>query len=212
MYRYAVEITDRYIAWYDRRKIMPKRLAIAIRWAAIGLGGLGGVCPLLSTVTLFGLQLDLDRIGYVCFAIAGGLLLFDKTVGASSSWIRIIKTILNLKDRLDQFKFEWVGITSAWPPEPVAADGAAQGEDLSRQQVEAAIARISAYVAEIHGVLRAETETWVAEFKDGLAQLETMYKERTAQAPQSQPQGQTPPPAPTQAPQPAEDQRKPATP
>ena len=167
-------------AWYDKRASHVKNLSRWVRLAAIVLGILGGLCPLISE-SLFGpLLIDVAKLlgissggvtatgsGLVFFVIAGGCMLLDQAFGFSSSWMRYRLAELRLSKLIRTFA---VDVESE-----LAKCG---GKRLPAEQAESILTRLKAFVADVENRKIEETETWVAEFKAGLLQIEQITKGR----------------------------------
>jgi hypothetical protein len=160
--------------WYDRRASHVKNLSRLSRLFAIWLAVLGGLCPLLPD-SMFAPFLDYFSAsgatatgsGLVFFVIAGGFMLLDQAFGFSSSWMRYRLAALRLGKLIRTFA---VDVESE-----LAKCG---GKRLPAEQVESILARLKAFVTEVENRKIEETETWVAEFKAGLLQIEQITKGR----------------------------------
>jgi hypothetical protein len=161
-------------AWYDRRASHVKNLSRLSRLFAIWLGVIGGACPLLPD-SMFAPFLAFfppsgataTGSGLVFFVLAGGCLLLDQAFGFSTSWMRYRLAELRLGKLIRTFAVE--------VDCEVAKCG---GKRLPADRADSILARLKAFVAEVESRKIEETETWVAEFKAELLQIEQFTKTR----------------------------------
>jgi hypothetical protein len=161
-------------AWYDKRASHVKNLSRLSRLFAIWLGVIGGLCPLLPD-SMFAPFLayfpnsgaTATGSGLVFFIFAGGCLLLDQAFGFSTSWMRYRLAELRLGKLIRTFAVE--------VDCELAKCG---GKRLPADRADAIFARLKAFVAEVENRKIEETETWVAEFKAGLLQMEQFTKTR----------------------------------
>jgi hypothetical protein len=197
MVKEAIKTANDDLAWYNKRAKHVKRMSRGTRRWAIYLGIVGGLCPLvaesvfgvlapllkglfLAVTTLFseiptgGTNFNdaLDSVsasgtGLVCFALAGGCLLVDQVFGYSSSWMRYRLAELRLGKLVRTFALDVESELAMF-----------EGRSLPHEQAKSILARLKAFVAGLEDVRIEETETWVAEFKAGLLQMEQLTKTR----------------------------------
>ena len=155
------DVAQELIHWYDRKSRPRRAVSRLLRVVAVGLGILGGLCPLLGDVG----GIDFGRFGYVLLALAGGLFVFDKLFGFSTSWMRFTTAEMELREELDAFRVDWLaleslGTGSASPEQPLKLYF-----ELSRN-----------FVRTAHGIARKETELWIKEFGSSLERIEKLAK------------------------------------
>src|SRR5438445_4629050 len=78
--------------WYSLRRIDIKRWSRGIRFLSILLVGLGGIFPLVRSIS----GQDVTNWGYITIAAAGTLLFIDRFFGFSSAWIRYTTTQMEI--------------------------------------------------------------------------------------------------------------------
>jgi hypothetical protein len=100
----------------------------------------------------------------VLFGFAGGCLLLDQAFGFSSSWMRYRLAELRMGKLIRTFALE------------VETELAKCGKNLPDDQANSLVARLKAFVAGVNDINIEETETWIAEFKAGLLQIEQFTK------------------------------------
>jgi hypothetical protein len=105
--------------------------------------------------------------GLVFFVIAGGCLLLDQALGFSSSWMHYRLAALRLGKLIRTFAVD------------VESERAkCGGKRLPPDRADSILDRLKAFVAEVENRKIEETETWVAEFKAGLLQIEQFARGR----------------------------------
>lgn len=158
-----------FIHWYLDKKAGPKRWSQSIRVLAIGLTTLGGLCPLFSSfrINLFGLVvLDsglINQWGYIFIALAGALVLADRYLGCSSSWMRYMTTQMALQRCLERFQLNW----AIWRIQT----GPAQNT-LGVDQVNRALRLLSDFQEEVSELVDQEFKAWISDFKEQLSSLQ----------------------------------------
>ena len=121
---------------------------------------LGGLCPLLpkeippSLISSF--VRNVEPWGYTLIGLGGGLLLFDRLFGISSSWMRFIWAYFEIGELLDEFRVRWI------KTQLEAAD--AQSHDT----FQALVAVAEDAIKGIHAIVRLETGVWRAEFQNNI--------------------------------------------
>jgi SMODS and SLOG-associating 2TM effector domain 2 len=162
-------------AWYDKRASRVGKASRRLRACAIVFGVLGGVLPLfpVSLVTagigqaaqaMVTAEATVGALGLVLFGFAGGCLLLDQAFGFSSSWMRYRLAELRMGKLIRTFALE------------VETELAKCGKNLPDDQANSLVARLKAFVAGVNDINIEETETWIAEFKAGLLQIEQFTK------------------------------------
>lgn len=162
IYLWLVGHIEGQISWY-RGKIKPRRIASqSLRAISIILGFAGTLAPLLQALDLFD-NIALGQWGYIAFALAAALLLFDRFFGLSSSWMRFIATQMALETILKELQFEWTQSILSNP---------APGE----AELEVRVVMLKNFSARVDDLIKDETDTWIGEFQRNLADLEKYVK------------------------------------
>lgn len=165
------------ILWYLHRKKWPRWLSRGVRFTAIVLAILGGLWPLAASANLIDGKSQ-SQLGYVFIALAGAILLTDRYFGFSSSWMRFMTVQMSLQRALEKFQLNW----TVWQIQ--AATQAAPPSSLSSEQIGCGIAMLSNFQTEIGTLIDQEFQTWVAEFKEQLANLQaSISKDKDDQMP-----------------------------
>jgi hypothetical protein len=143
------------ITWYLRDKTTKRFAARTLRALAIVLAVAGAVAPLLTAGT--GVN---GNWGYVLLGLAAGCLAFDHFFGLSSGWLRDMSTAQALHRRLVAFRFAWVGAN--------AEQALSSTYDAN---VRHRLTLVEDFVADLAGLVSAETGEWLAEFQTKVAKL-----------------------------------------
>lgn len=160
VYQWAVANVNRHIQWYRDSQGHVSQYAKGIRISAVVLLGVGGIFPLLETLSsVNSLVPALGKWGYVVLALAGVLLGIDNYCGFSRTWIRHVNTWMSLDKLRDEFHFDWVNLVTGTPP------------DYSIQ-----LKRIKDYVLAVDEIVKNETAQWAADFQNSMTQLDTAVK------------------------------------
>lgn len=124
LFQSAVRHAEDRINGFDKRAYAVRKPARRVRLWALLLFVLGTLAPVAASL----LQKMFDayktdflkdlaafpftEAGYVCLAIAGGLVIFDRFFDSSGSWIRFRQTQARLEVLLVNFRFEWAQLLS----------------------------------------------------------------------------------------------------
>jgi hypothetical protein len=147
------------INWYITHKQYYSVISKILRVFAIFLVLIGGLYPILLSIDL-GLP-DNAQYGYIAFAIAAACLSLDKFMGFSSSWIRYMKTALDLQKALAEFQADWVLM---WAE--------VKNDSLDFKQQKKLLCRLKQFQTEIYTEIEHELQMWVNEFHKNLALLQ----------------------------------------
>jgi len=158
LYLWVVQNTDKQIQWYNKRRPLRRYLAQGVRGVALGLGTLGALCPLAAPAMDKYWQSQLPTLGYVFFAIGAAFVSFDRYYGFSSSWMRFASTQLSLEMFLREFQFDWVLL---------------QSQTFSAAS---SIQKLKEFTGKVDGIVKQETDAWINDFKNNIAELEKMLK------------------------------------
>jgi hypothetical protein len=163
LYDYAVAAAGRNINWYRTKKKPTQRLCLFVRCAALFLAIVGGLCPLLPELG----KIDASRYGYILLAAGGGLLLFDKLFGLSSSWMRFMAAAQEIEALVDAFRVDWASEKSKLNTPATTSDGD------PRYQL------IRDFLVNMHAIIERETNEWKAEFQKGVVHFETLLRQQS---------------------------------
>jgi len=151
------------IGWYDVHSNPKARVSRSLRFLALILAIVGGLCPLLPESALKFWGWPAKEWGYSLLALAAGTLLFDKAFGVSSSWMRFKLTQVQLEAALHRYRIEVQLIVAAFPSATsLPAEAARRFTAVTRQFIDFAETAVV-----------KETEIWILEFKSALLQIDT---------------------------------------
>jgi hypothetical protein len=153
------------IEFYQRKKEPKRDMAIFCRNAALVFGGIGSIFAVSSfdLNNIFGYTIASKDLGYPSFTLAAVFIAIDKVTACSSSWMRFIRAQTDLQMRLNQFKLDWLDL---------CAQARAAAKPLEDPP---ALAVIRQFVIDADALISKETDAWISEWRDGLAQLEKNY-------------------------------------
>jgi hypothetical protein len=162
----AQKKASRAIGYYKRQVRSKRFFARGLRSMALGLGTLAGLVPLvLPIVVLFAPWPkdhlpDLLSLTALLAGLSVGCIAFDKLFGFSSAWMRFTTTQMDLRAKSDAFSIDWARECLRAGSKPTVTD------------VLTSLDVLAAFLASINEVVRSETQSWVAEFRGVLADLE----------------------------------------
>src|SRR2546421_6045982 len=102
-YKQALRRASEAVVWYQRAKDRKKRPAIALRFLAIVVGGLGTITPIVVSMLSDPWGRRLLPSASMFAAIAVGCVALDKLFGFSSGWMRYISAMLELQEKIESF-------------------------------------------------------------------------------------------------------------
>jgi SMODS and SLOG-associating 2TM effector domain 2 len=169
------------MVWYETRQREKKRGARGVRTVAIILGALTAIIPSLiallpERIHMWGMEfsaLKLNPLATIVGVAAATVILFDRFYGFSSSWMRYVTTYQDIQSHLEEFTIGWrkeiLKLNSNQPP--------------TDEQIIAIYDYLLAFLKSINDAVRAETQSWVTEFKGTLGDIDkTVESQKTAAA------------------------------
>jgi hypothetical protein len=162
LYRYAECEALKANDWYLRKKVPKRRLGQWLRGLAILLTALAGLVPILSELWQSGGQ-PVIRPGWspLLLGLAALILLLDRFLGGTSSWMRYVAASQAIGERLRRFRFDWTLAQAARAGQPPDAAHTARLIGLCHR-----------LVAGVDRVVQQETQTWASEFRGVLRQID----------------------------------------
>ncbi len=173
LYEWTIENAQKQIDWYDRKR-KPKR--ILSQWLlgiAVLLGGIGILCPLIDAacknceLTFFDCSVSFLHLGYIVIALAGIIILFDRTYGISTGWMRFMKTQMTLEQSLKEFCLDWAKAVSVKVPEGKM--------DEHQQEL---LSSLRDFTHKVEALVISETNAWILEFRRNLFEIDKMLEKR----------------------------------
>lgn len=158
--------------WYARQKEAKKQWGRWLRLMALLLGAVASITPIL--VQFLPAEESAQRWSLLAsvFAVLGATCVgLDNYLGASSGWMRYVSCYLELSARLEALQFGWARLALEPPTVP------------PEQRRSALLDLLVGFITDVNGLLRQETQEWMAEFKGTLTLLEQRLEaQRTALA------------------------------
>ncbi len=157
------------LTYYMRSRRKQKLGSKWIRGCSVALMGLGGIFPLLSK---FENLKYISDLGYVCIALAGTALFFDKYFGFSSGWIRSITTSMEIEKQLRAVRFRW-------SIEMAKLDNCDPDQSkLTCDKMVELLTMLKDFVGQVDELTKQETQSWAAEFQSNTAELMKMANQK----------------------------------
>jgi hypothetical protein len=167
--------------WYESRQAQKKRGARWVRSLAIVLGAMTAIVPSLISllperISFLGVTdfaaIRLNPLATIIGVAAATVILFDRFYGFSSSWIRYVNTYLEIDSLLDEFRIGWrkqiLKLNANQPP--------------SDEQILAVYDFLLAFLKSVNDAVRAETQSWVTEFRGALGDIDKTVEGQRAAA------------------------------
>jgi hypothetical protein len=153
------------IDWYLRSRQPKKRCARTMRSGAITFVGFAGIIPLLSEMA--GFRWLNSTWSTIALGLAALLVAYDRFFGCSMAWMRFMSTEHEIRQALHRFQYDMEELRLQW----------VSGKP-DRDQATAYLARARAFIIEVDGLIQAETNLWLAEFRGFLEKIDTALHER----------------------------------
>ncbi len=156
------------IDWYFRKRGRKRSIGLTIRILAILAAGIGVLIPVVSSLIKKddGMPMIPATWAAVALLIGAGLIWVDRFLGATSGWLRYMSTGLRTAELLDRANLQWLRLQQSWDQTPTD-DQATHALHVMRE-----------LNAEIHALIREESDQWMEEFRSSLKQLDGMVKAR----------------------------------
>ena len=161
---------EKAITWYLEKKDGQRLLSRTFRVAAIVLVMAAALLPILGEIfKTEGRSSIWLSPGWasVALVLAATLLVLDRFYGCSSSWMRFMATEMQIREALHAFRMDFHILRTDWP-----------GGKPSEKQVREGLERCRGFLAQLDGLLRAELDAWVQEFRTSLKDIDEMVKLR----------------------------------
>lgn len=146
IYEGRVAFAQGHATWYRLKKRSRQITAIALRMVATVLVVAGGLCPLAAQA---GVK-DLEKWGYVLIGLAGGIFLFDKSLGYSAAWLRYMLAASRIEAELESFKLRWVALSE-------------RTENATKRRPQA-LALAESFSKSVSDIVLEETRTWQRDY------------------------------------------------
>jgi hypothetical protein len=169
VFDHVMTLADEAIAWYVDAKNRKRLYARGIRVLAIVLGATAALLPTVSEIieNTWDTSERVIPAGWtaVLLGIVGALLLMDRFFGFSTGWMRYIDAELKLRQITQEFQLDWE-----------AERAVLRGDEPTREQALAMLARCKAFATQVNTIIRDETSAWIKEFERAISQIDESVK------------------------------------
>lgn len=165
LYDVTVKSVNDNISWYTKSARNRKTWAQRLRFFALILLGIGTVVPIMIDLIQQRTGESIPAsIASLFLATGTGLIIFDRYMGYSTSWMNFISTEMTLKTKLDHFRYEW-------ELQRIALEGKAPTSEQASMFVNLCLAMRR----EVNGMLEQETRRWMEEFQRNMKMLDENF-------------------------------------
>lgn len=167
---YIVETAESEENWYTQWRGINGFITRSVRFITLLLFGFGLIFPLLNIekVTLF--NHTINSLGYLCLAVGGLILLFDKYFGLSSGFVRFYIAEEEIRKNLGEFELNWE-IEMA----------KAENNKYSTEAVLNTLATAKILRQSVSNAIQLETSAWAAEFQTQIGELQELLKQKLSE-------------------------------
>lgn len=161
VFTHAVGLAGSAESWYARKRRAKRTWGRSLRVAAILLGGLAAVLPIVAEISTKGHTSSIaPGWATVALAAAATLVALDRYFGFSTAWMRFMEAELHITRLRHNFEYVW------------NAARAKMTDPLSDEDVAALLAKAREFVIAVDDVVARETSAWIAEFRTSLERAE----------------------------------------
>jgi hypothetical protein len=154
------------VKWYYSKKKSKARASQICRAFSIVFISIGGLTPVLGSVTAVSSKIPgVSEWGYVFLGLGASLIALDKFFGFSSGWTRYVLTAQVIQKIIYSFELDWTKLQ--------ARLGSRAPE---QSEVEEFLQTAKTLYDSILGQVAQETQQWAAEFQQSISDLESMAK------------------------------------
>jgi len=153
LFKQAEDNAKAAIDWYLDSRQSKKRCAQLLRVGAITLTALAGLLPIVAQMEI-GKHVVEPGWASIAIGLAGLFIGIDHFFGCASSWMRFIKTEHEIRQLLHEFQMDCEAEKAAWASTP-----------LTTEEIQRNIDRTKLFVSQVDGIIRKETDKWLAEFQ-----------------------------------------------
>jgi len=165
LHKHAEEHARGSINWYLKARKPKKRCARYMRAGAILLVGLAGIIPVLSEMeSLEGIPAG---IATIALGLSALLIAYDRFFGCSTAWMRYIATEHSIRQALHRYQYDMEELRLQWT-----------GGQPDEAQALAYLSKSRDFIVEVDGLVRAETDLWLAEFRDSIDNIDAAIRDR----------------------------------
>ena len=166
IYDYVEREATEAISWYIGHTRSKRWFSRAIRFSAIGLGGIAGLLPVIQTLwpsNWWRLEIataNFNLTSSLLIGLVALVLALDSFGDFSRGWMRYMLTAFEIRASLQEFRLTWASTRSK------IQQGMTPGTAESLLQI------AKAFVLKVEQLIGEETRQWATEFAHNLAQME----------------------------------------
>ena len=148
-------------AWYAAKRPSKRAWGRALRVAAILLGFVAAVLPVISEITSAnGKAVVPPGWAAVALAAAAACVAFDRFFGFSTGWMRFITAAQALERQREEFEYAWNEVLVT------------VGSPITDEEVAALLGLAHATVVAVQSIIETETSGWLTDFRGALTDSE----------------------------------------
>jgi hypothetical protein len=158
LYRWTEAAAISTLNWYLTEKKSKARWSRSLRVCSVIFVTVGTLAPLISVGTN---NTKYAFWGYPILALGAACIGLDRAFGFSSSWMRYLGAAAVLQKMIIEYQLKWAELSASWTgPAP----------DLN--QMHLAVKEIIHFATKLGDLVAGETETWIADFRGNISQLQ----------------------------------------
>lgn len=167
VYTYTLDCVTQELSWYHAKSASCKRITLTLRTLCVLAVIVSTLLPLLSSPPFNTLGIS-PIYTTIALILAGGLYTFDKVMGYSDTWTRMMSTKIKITSDIESFNIQWAeSLTQA-------------GGTIDAEQATAMIENCKTLVNSINSSIMNETSQWISDFNANTQLLEDMITKGNA--------------------------------
>ncbi len=167
VYTYTLDCVNQELTWYHTKCTSCKRITLTLRTLCVLAVIVSTLFPLLSSPPFNKLHIS-PIYTTIALIIAGGMYTFDKIMGYSDTWTRMMSTKIQITADIESFNIQWAeSLTQA-------------GGTIDPQQATAMIENCKTLVNNVNSYIMNETSQWISDFNANTQLLEDMITKNNA--------------------------------
>lgn len=167
VYTYTIDCVTHELSWYNTKSASCKRITLTLRTLCVLAVIASTLFPLLSSPPFNKLHIS-PIYTTIALIIAGGLYTFDKVMGYSDTWTRMMSTKIKITSDIEAFNIQW------------AESLTQMGGTLNTEQATAMIENCRTLVNGVNSYIMNETSQWISDFNANTQVLEDMINKGNA--------------------------------
>jgi hypothetical protein len=181
LYHAALDKAHQAVRWYVQGVRAKRGNAKVVRIGTVVLGAIAAIIPIVTPMMqkLGGQEsnagINILPFATISAALAGGLLAMDRYFGFSTGYMRYTGARQEIQAKIERFQMAWARTTIQ---HSASATPVPKAEALN-----AGLALIQELVDGVAQTVQTETQSWMAEFKQSLSDLDKSVQESRQSAP-----------------------------